>query len=154
LLGDLDDDLLPLAEQFLDLRLRRPLARLAAIAAPAAALGVVLVLVAVELVELLHRVDDVGDVEEAVALEAEINERALHAGQHLRDPALVDVANHPAMPLALDEDLGDQILLENGDHRLVPVGRDDHFLLHSRSSMRARGPAPRPDTDRLVPPPG
>ena len=98
--------------------------------APLAAIAAVLVLVArVEPLEFLDRVDDVRDVEEAVALEADVNERALHAGQHFRDPALVDIPDDAAMPLPLDEDLGHEILLENGDHRLVAVGRDDHFLL-------------------------
>ena len=58
-----------------------------------------------ELLELLEGVDDVGDVEEPVALEADVDEGGLHAGQHLRDPALVDVADDAALPLALDEDL-------------------------------------------------
>ena len=131
LLGDLDDDLLAFLQELFDFRLRSAIAPLAAIA--------MLVFVArVEAVELLDRVDDIRDVEKPVALEADVNERALHAGQHFRDPALVDVPDDPSMPLPLDEDLGDEILLEDGDHRLVPVGRDDHFLLHSQSSMTDR----------------
>ena len=57
----------------------------------------------IEALEFLDRVDDIRDVQEAVALEADVNERALHAGQHFRDPALVDVADDSSMPLALDE---------------------------------------------------
>ena len=86
-----------------------------------------------ELLELLERVDDVGDVEEAVALEAEVDERRLHAGQDLRDPALVDVADDAALPLALDEDFGDEVVFENGHHGFVAVRGDDHLLGHSRT---------------------
>ena len=151
LFGDLDDDLLAFLQELFDFRLGPALAAPARCPRPRAALrrtspapavaagSLVLVVVArVEPIELLDRVDDVRDVEEPVALEADINERALHAGQDFGDPALVDIPDNASMPLALDEDLRDEILLEDGDHRLVPVGRDDHFLLHSRSSMADR----------------
>ena len=96
-----------------------------------------LLVAAVEPLELLDRVDDVGDVEEAVALEADVNERRLHAGQHLRHPALVDVADDAALPLALDEDLDDQVVLEDGHPRLVAVRGDDHLLVHSQTPPQA-----------------
>ena len=79
-------------------------------------------------------VDDLRDVEERVALEADVNKRRLHAGEDLRYPALVDVANHPALILALDEDLDDLVVLENGHARVVAVRGDDHLLVHGRSS--------------------
>src|SRR5438105_8979139 len=108
LLHHLDDDLLSFAQQFLDLRLR-PLAprfhsgrrrarRSLALPAPA-----VLVVVARQLVELVDRVDDVGDVEEAVALQTDVDEGGLHAGEGFRDPALVDVAAGAPLPLALPD---------------------------------------------------
>ena len=130
LLGDLDDDFLAFLQELFDFRL----GPVFAVPPPRAARRPLLVLRRrrVEPVELLDRVDDVRDVEEPVALEADVNERALHAGQHFRHPALVEIGDDSAMPLALDENLGDEIFLEDGDHRLVPVGRDDHFLLHSR----------------------
>ena len=57
-----------------------------------------LVLVAgLEPVELLDGVDDLGDVEERVALEADVNKGGLHAGQDLRDPPLVDIADNAAL---------------------------------------------------------
>ena len=93
-----------------------------------------LVLVAgLEPVELLDGVDDLGDVEERVALEADINEGGLHAGQHLRDPALVDIADHAALTLALDEDLDDLIVFEDRDTRVVVARGDDHLLVHWNS---------------------
>ena len=137
LLDHLDDDLLAFLEQLLDLLGGTILAialaaAAAATAAVVAAAGLVL-LVAGELVELGEGVHHVGDVEEAVALEAEVDERGLHAGQHFRDPALVDVADHAAVALALDEDLRDQVVLEDGHHGLVAVRGDDHLLIHHES---------------------
>ena len=90
----------------------------------------VLLVARFEAVELLDGVDDFGDVEKRVALEADVNERGLHAGEHLRDPALVDVADHAALTLALDEDLDDLILLENRDAGVVIARGDDHLLVH------------------------
>ena len=51
--------------------------------------------------------DDLVDVEEAVLLEADVDERGLHAGQHVVDDALVDVAGDRAAVGALEVDLGD-----------------------------------------------
>src|SRR4029079_1243823 len=94
LLDDLDDDLLAFLQQLFDLLLR-----LFAIAARVPLAAALVVLVAGELVELVERVDDLRDVEEPVALEAEIDERGLHAGQDFRDPAFVDVADDSALTL-------------------------------------------------------
>ena len=117
--------------------------------------GVLVLVAGLEAVELLDRVDDLGDVQERVALEADVNEGGLHAGQHLRDPALVDVADHAALTLALDEDLDDLIVLEDGDTRVVVARGDDHLLVHWNSrkwwnparaaQTRARWPG-HPDT--------
>ena len=65
---------------------------------------------------LFGRTDDVGDVKKCVAFETEVNERLLHAGQHFRDAALVDVADDAPLPFALDEDFSDEIVFENGHH--------------------------------------
>ena len=135
LLDDLDEDLLAFLEQVLDLGLRPALA---VALLGAALLGGVLVAL-LELLELLERVDDVGDVEEAVALEAEVDEGGLHAGQHLRDPALVDVADDAARALAFDEDFGDEIVFENGHDRFVAVRGDDHLLGHSQTPHGREG---------------
>src|SRR5438105_5522035 len=100
--------------------------------------GAAVAFVGFEPVELLERVDDVGDVEEAVAFEADVDERRLHAGEDLRDAALVDVADDAALPLALDEDLGHEVVLEDGHYRLVAIRGDDHLLVHSRLLSRDR----------------
>ena len=93
-----------------------------------------------ELLELLGGADDVRDVQEAVALEPEVDEGRLHAGQHLRDAALVDVADDAPIALALDEELDHLVVLEDGDHRLVVVRGDNHLLVHGGSP---RGPSAR-----------
>ena len=103
-----------------------------------------LVFARLEAVELLDGVDDVGDVEEAVALEADVDERRLHPRQHLRHASLVDVADDAPLALALDEDLGHQVILENGHHRLVPVRGDNHFFVHEPPSVRSEPLSPEP----------
>ena len=88
-LDDLDDDLLPGLEQVGDAR--------AGLLAAAA----------------LHLLDarqhDLVDVQEAVLLEPEVDERRLEAGQDVVDLALVDVADDRAAAAALEVDLGDAV---------------------------------------------
>ena len=52
---------------------------------------------------------DLIDVQEAVLLEADVDERGLEAGQHVVDLALVDVADDRALPAALYVELSDAI---------------------------------------------
>jgi hypothetical protein len=96
-----------------------------------------LVLFGLEAVEFFGRSDDVRDVEKAVALETEVNERRLHAGQHFGYPALVQIANYAALPFALDKNLGDLVFLEDCNPCLVGARGDDHLLGHARNSPRA-----------------
>src|SRR6185503_4662125 len=161
LLRHLDDDLLPFFQQLFDLRLGPLLA--IAVATTAIATGDVrfvnaagwiatiagsgrqlrdrrrrmFLVVSVQALELFEAGDNVADVEKAVAFEAEINESRLHAGQHFGYPALVHVAHHAARALALDEDLGNLIVLEDRDPRFVGARGDDHLLAHARSSRQA-----------------
>ena len=130
LLDDLDEDLLALLEEILDFRLRRGRH------CPVPFAGSALFFARFELVELFERIDDVGDVKEAVALEAEIDEGGLHAGEDLADPAFVDVADDAPLPLPFDEDFGGEIVFENGHHGFVAVGGDDHLLRHSQTPAR------------------
>ena len=92
-----------------------------------------------EALEFLDGVDDLRDVEERVALEPDVDEGRLHPGQDFRDPALVDVADHAALMLALDEDLDDLVVLEDGDPRFVVARGDDHLLVHGTHSTRPGG---------------
>ena len=89
------------------------------------------------------RADDLVDVEEAVLLEADLDERGLHARQHVVDDAEVDVPGDRAALGPLEVDLGDLVVLEHGDALLARVDRDDELALRlrQRRALRRRAPA-------------
>ena len=89
------------------------------------------------------RADDLVDVEEAVLLEADLDERRLHPRQHVVDDAEVDVPCDRATLRALEVDLGDAIVLEDRDALLADVDRDDELALRrgQRRALRRRAPA-------------
>ena len=110
-----------------------------------AALDQVLDLAAVALaLELGH--DDLVDVEEAVLLEPDLDERGLHAGQHVVDRAEVDVPGDRSALRTLEVDLGDAVVLEDRDALLADVGRDEQLALRGRQ----RRPLLRRTAARLV----
>ena len=80
------------------------------------------------------RCPDVGDVQERGALEADVDERRLHAGQHARDLAEVDVADQAALERALDVQLLHGAVLDDRDARFLrgPVDQD---VLHGVESV-------------------
>ena len=78
---------------------------------------------------------DVRHVQERRALEPDVDERRLHAGQHARDPPEVDVAHQPAHRAALDV----QFLHDAGKQHRHPrfLGRDvDEDVFHLLASVR------------------
>src|SRR5206468_3435927 len=85
-LDDLDEHLLPRLDQLVD-------APALATAAPRGLLA--------------PRENDLVDVQEPVAVEADVDERRLHAGEHVVDHSLVDVADDRPLAAALDVELGD-----------------------------------------------
>ena len=78
-------------------------------------------------VVILELVDDVGDVKEGIAVEPEVDEGRLHAGQDLGYAAFVDVPDDRPLSRALDPYLDDLPLIDNSDARLVLGGIDDDF---------------------------
>ena len=86
-------------------------------------------------VAVLAMLPDVGDVQERRALEADVDEGRLHAGQHARDPAEVDVADQPARARALDVQLLHHALLEHRDARFLRRDVDQDFLRHRKASI-------------------
>ena len=86
--------------------------------------------------ELGH--DDLVDVEEAVLLEADLDERGLHAGQDVVDRAEVDVPGDRAALGPLEVDLGDPVVLEQGDALLADVDRDQELALRLRERRAPR----------------
>src|SRR5207247_4162694 len=85
---------------------------------------------------------DLVDVQEAVLLEADLDERGLHAGEDVVDCALVDVAGDRAALRALEVDLGGTAVLDHGDSLLADVDRDEELALGLRERRAARRPAP------------
>ena len=80
--------------------------------------------------ELGH--DDLVDVEEAVLLEADLDERGLHPGQDVVDRAEVDVAGDRAALRPLEVDLGDAVVLDDRDALLADVDGDQELALRLR----------------------
>ncbi len=68
---------------------------------------------------------DLVDVEEAVLLQADLDERGLHSRQDVVDRAEVDVAGDRAALRTLEIDLGDAVVLEDGDPLLADVHGDE-----------------------------
>ena len=89
--------------------------------------------------------DDLVDVQEPVLLEADLDERGLHAGQDVLDPPLPDVAHHRALAAALDVDLGDVPVLQDRDARLGAVDRHQDLLRQGSPPSARRLTSPRAD---------
>ena len=151
-LGDLDEDLLALAEDVLDRRDHAPLAlgrRLRALPGLLAGRGVLagelevigLVLGEHHPLVLAEVGDEVAGVEEGVLGQADVDERGLHARQDVGDDALIDVPDDGAMSTALDEELGEDAAVEDGDAGLADSGIDDDLACH-RWGAPATTPGP------------
>ena len=98
--------------------------------------------------------DDLVDVEEPVLLEADLDERRLHPGEHVVDRAEVDVPRDRPPLGALEVDLGDLVVLEQGDALLADVDRDQQLALRRGSGARrgrAGGPCAALPPPRLSP---
>ena len=89
--------------------------------------------------------DDLVDVEEAVLLEPDLDERGLHARQDVVDDAEVDVAGDRPAFGPLEVDLGDLVVLEHGDALLAGVDGNEQLALRlrQRRPLRRRAPAGR-----------
>jgi hypothetical protein len=122
LLGDLHQHLLAFLQEIFDLLMACGLGELLARQLVA---GLALLVVLGE-----HRLEvaaaaDVSDVEERGLLDADVDERGLHAREDAYDATLVDVADDAAFFFPLDEQLGEDALLDEGHTRLGSVGVDD-----------------------------
>jgi hypothetical protein len=81
--------------------------------------------------------DDLVHVQEAVALEADLDEGGLHSGQDVVDDAEVDVPGDRAALGALEVDLCDAVVLEDGDPLLAHVDGDEQLALRRRQRCAA-----------------
>ena len=69
---------------------------------------------------------DLAGVEHGVAAAADVDERRLHGGQHVLDPAEVDVADQRGLRLAGDVVLDEDLVLEHADLGEVVALAHDH----------------------------
>jgi hypothetical protein len=81
-------------------------------------------------------------MQERGAREADLDERRLHAGQHARDAALVEVADDAAAARALDVHLLQHAVLEQRGARLARRDVDEDLDAHAAPPQSGR-PAPR-----------
>ena len=72
---------------------------------------------------------DLAGVQHGVAALADVDERGLHAGQHVLHPAEVDVADQRGLRLAGDVVLDEDVVLEHRDLGEVAALADDHHAL-------------------------
>src|SRR5262249_23154485 len=79
---------------------------------------------------------DVGDVQEARAVQADLDERRLHPREHARDLARVDVPHEAPARRALDVQLLRHARLHDGDARLLGRAVDEDVLGHGWNRPR------------------
>ncbi|OQC01913.1 MAG: hypothetical protein BWX79_02862 [Alphaproteobacteria bacterium ADurb.Bin100] len=72
---------------------------------------------------------EIGHVQEGGALQPDIDEGRLHAGQHAHNLAEVDVAHQPALQRALDMQLLHRTMLDHGHAGFLRRPIDQNFLL-------------------------
>jgi hypothetical protein len=75
---------------------------------------------------------DVGDVKEGRALEADLDECALHPRQHARDAAEADVADETPRTRTLDVEFLHDALFEHRDAGFLGGYVDKDFMRHLR----------------------
>ena len=141
LLGHLDDDLLALFQQVLDAGAaagtRRVVRVLVLVGGRAAGLA------RQQTLEVVGRAAHVRDVQVRALLEADVDERRLHPGEHALDPSLVDVAGDPTLALALDVELAQVPVLDQRDPGLRAVGVDyEEAAMRHPDEARCPGAAP------------
>ena len=93
------------------------------------------------------RIGDVRCVKKRRAVEPDVHERGLHAGEDAAHPALVDVSHEPAPVRALDEDLLEHAALDQRDPGLAWSDVDQQLGAHGSVRLggnMARGSAVPP----------
>src|SRR6185436_20516748 len=86
-------------------------------------------------VAVLPVLPDVGDVQEGRALEPDLDECALHSGQHTRDATEADVADETPRARALDVKLLRDALFEHRDAGFLGGYIDEYFVRHRMSCL-------------------
>jgi hypothetical protein len=121
---DLNEDLLAFLELLLD---RRNVAS----ASCAAATVLATVFVAIFNFERIVLGVNVGDVEETGFFEPDVDKGGLHAREHARDAAFVDVADHTTVALSLEVEVCNQAVFESGHPGLLGGRINDKQIGHT-----------------------
>jgi hypothetical protein len=96
----------------------------------------------------------VARVEEGVLRQPDVHERRLHAGQDVRDRALVHRADDRAVTMPLEVEIGEEVTFLDGDAGLEHTRvHDDAFAHGSTSSTRRRPGGDRPRVSLELPHP-
>jgi hypothetical protein len=106
-----------------------------AVAAAFATGGTAVVAIGVEVGGVAGLFYKVGDVEEGVALKADVHEGGLHSGQHAGNFAVVDGAREGVFVLALVIDFGEGVVLDDSETGLMGGTGDINFFRHSLCSF-------------------
>ncbi len=69
-------------------------------------------------------------MEKARFLHADLDEGGLHAGQHARDFAFINIAGDAHFLFSFDEEFGEKTVFDDGDAALLRRGIDKNFLFH------------------------
>ncbi len=93
-------------------------------------------------------VKEVGNIEEGVALEADVHKRGLHAGEHTADAALVNAADQADVGVPFEINLDQLVVFQHGDLRLVRRRGNIHLLGHGNSFFRNARESTRPSGDQ------
>ena len=101
-----------------------PPARAASSASSSSSVGRPARLAGEQPLEVVGRAAHVRDVQVRALLEADVDERGLHAGEHALDATLVDVARDATLALPLDVELAEVPVLNERDPGLGAVGVD------------------------------
>ena len=75
--------------------------------------------------------NDVGQMDESAALEADVDKRGLHARHHAQDPADIDVAHVATARLALDMNILNEAVFQDGDARFHRRHIDENLGAHA-----------------------
>ena len=95
--------------------------------------------------------DDLVDVQKAVLLETDLDERGLHPRKHVVDDPEVDVPGDRPALRTLEVDLGDAVVLQDRNPLLADVDGDHELALRCRQRRTLRRCAPTVAAARLLP---
>ena len=82
---------------------------------------------------LAARLDDIADMQERRPIEADIDERRLHARQYPADTTEIDVADQAALAVALDVQFLHLAEIDHGDPGFLRRDVDEDFFGHKIS---------------------